>query len=116
MRPSPQPPTLAAPLHRRLPRFYALIPTPLYLPPNLHKYLLCRIKLRRVGRLDIPATAPLSHRLRLGKSRMAPYHALPPCPFPRPEYLLNRLNGCPPPLSPASIAPLAAAPTAPAIL
>ena len=56
-----------------------------------------------------------SHRLRLGKSRMVPYHALHPCPLPRPEYLLNRLAADPPPLSPASIAPLAAAPTAPAI-
>jgi hypothetical protein len=84
MRPSPQPPTLAAPLHRRLPRFYALIPSPFYPPPNLRKYRLCRIKLSRVGRLDIPATAPLSHRLRLGKSRMVPYHALPPLPLSTP--------------------------------
>ena len=56
-----------------------------------------------------------SHRLRLGKSRMVPYHALHPCPLPRPKYLLNRLAADPPPLSPASIAPLAAAPTAPTI-
>jgi hypothetical protein len=29
--------------------FYALIPTPFYPPPNLLKYPLCRIELRRVG-------------------------------------------------------------------
>ena len=62
-----------------------------------------------------PPQPPLSRRLRLGKSRMVPYHALHPCPLPRPKYLLNRLAADPPPLSPASIAPLAAAPTAPAI-
>jgi hypothetical protein len=46
---------------------------------------------------------------------MVPYHALQPCPLPRPEYLLNRLAADPPPLSPTSIAPLAAASTAPVI-
>jgi hypothetical protein len=46
---------------------------------------------------------------------MVPYHALHPCPLPRPDPLLNRLAAEPPSLSPTSIAPLAAALTAPAI-
>ena len=54
-------------LHRRLLRFYALIPTPFYPPPNLLPYPLCRTQ-------EIRA-APLSHRLRLVKSRMVLYHS-----------------------------------------
>jgi hypothetical protein len=77
--------------HRRLLRFYALIPTPLHPPPNLLKYPLRRIELRRVGRLIYPPQPHLSHRLRLVKSRMALYHALSTCPLPCSEYLLNRL-------------------------
>jgi hypothetical protein len=94
----PRLPTVAHPLHRRLLRFYALIPSPFYPPPNRRKYLLRRTQERRAP--------PLSHRLPLGKSRMVPYHARP-CTLPRPEHLLNRLAAEPPPLSPASIAPLA---------
>jgi len=65
--------------------------------------------LRSVGR------PPLSHRLPLGKSRMVPYHALHACLPPRPEHLLSRLAAEPPPLSSASITPLAITSTAPAI-
>jgi hypothetical protein len=46
---------------------------------------------------------------------MVPYHALHLCPLPRPDPLLNRLAAAPPPLSPASIAPLAVTSPAPAI-
>ena len=73
--------------HRRLLRLYALIPTPFYPPPNLLKYPLCRIALRRVGRLIYPPQPHLSHRLRLVKSCMVPYHA--------PAPLLNRLAAAP---------------------
>jgi hypothetical protein len=83
-----------------------------YLRPSTHRRTSSNTRsagLRRVGR------PPLSHRLPLVKNRMFPYHVLHPCPLPRPEHPLSRLAADPPPLSPASIAPLAAAPTAPAI-
>ena len=71
--------------------------------------------LRRVGRVDIPAAAPSLPPASLVKSRKVPYHALHSCPLPRPEHLLNRLAVDLSTLSSASIAPLAAAPTAPVI-
>jgi len=83
-----------------------------HLRPSTHRRTSSNTRsagLRRVGR------PPLSHRLPFVKSRMVPFHALHPCPLPRPEHPLNRLAADPPPLSPASIAPLAAAPTASAI-
>jgi len=62
--------------------------------------------LRSVGRPPLPPPSPCQK----------PHGPIPrPCPLPRSEYLLNRLTADPSPLSPASIAPLAAAPTAPAI-
>ena len=71
--------------------------------------------LRSIGRLIYPPQPHLSHRLPLGKSRMVSYHALHACLLPRPEHLLSRLAAEPPPLSPASIAPLAVTSIAPAI-
>jgi hypothetical protein len=91
MRPFASASNRRGPLHRRLLRFYALIPSPFYPPPNLLKYPLRRIELRKVGRLIYPPQPHLSHRLPLGKSRMAPT----PCPFIRPEHLLNRLAAAP---------------------
>jgi hypothetical protein len=85
--------------HRRLLRFYALIPTPFYPPPNLLKYPFRRTQESRAAS-PLPPPSP-------GEK--------PHGPIPRPEHLLNRLGADPPPLSPASTAPLAAAPTAPAI-
>jgi len=86
-------------LHCRLLRFYALIPSPFYPPPNLRKYLLCRVQERRPAP-PLPPPSPCKK---------------PHGPILRPDPLLSRLAAEPPPLSPASIAPLAAAPTAPAI-
>ena len=63
--------------------------------------------------MTYPPQPHLSHRLPLVKSRMVPYHALHPCPLPRPDPLLNRLAAEPPSPSPASIAPLAV--TSPAL-
>jgi len=83
-----------------------------YLRPSTHRRTSANTRfagLRRVGR------PPLSHRLRLVKSRMVPYHALHLCPPPRPDPLLSRLAAEPPPPSPASIAPLAVTSTAPTI-
>ena len=83
-----------------------------YRRPSTHRRTSANIPsagLRSVGR------PPLSHRLPLGKSRMVPYHALHACLLPRPEHLLSRLAAEPPPLSPASIAPLAVTSIAPAI-
>jgi len=71
MRPSPRLPTLAAPLHCRLLRFYALIPSPFYPPPNLRKYLLCRIQERRAAP-PLPPPSPWEK---------------PHGPIPRPEHL-----------------------------
>jgi len=79
MRPSPQPPTLAAPLHRRLLRFYTLIPSPFYPPPNLRKYPLRRTRERRA--VDIPAAAaplpPLNRHMRHSHYLL---HSLQPLP------------------------------------
>ena len=83
-----------------------------YLCPSTHRRTSANIPsagLRSVGR------PPLSHHLPLVKSRMVPYHALSTCRLPCSEHLLNRLAAEPPPLSPTYIAPLATAPTPPAI-
>jgi hypothetical protein len=80
------------------------------LRPSTHRRTSANTRSAGFRRVERPL---LSHRLLLGKSRMVSYHA--PAPLPRPEHLLNRLAADPPPLSPASIAPLAAAPTASAI-
>jgi len=85
--------------HRRLLRFYALIPTPFYPPPNLLKYPLQRIQESRAASPLLPPSP--------GEK--------PHGPLPRPEHLLNRLGADPPPLSPASTAPLAVTSPAPAI-
>ena len=92
-------------LRRRLLRFYALIPTPFYPPPNFLQYPLRRTQESRAAS-PLPPPSPWEK----------PHGPIPrPCPLPRPEHPLNRLAADPPPLSPASIAPLAAAPIASAI-
>ena len=78
MRPFPQPPTLAAPPCCLL-RFYALIPSPFYPPPNRCKYPLRRIQESRA--VDIPAAAPplppLNHHMRYSHYLL---HSLQPLP------------------------------------
>jgi len=99
MRPSPQPPTLAAPPSTAT--FFASMRS--YRRPSTHRRTAantCSAGLRSVGRPPLPPP-----------SSWEKLHG----PLPRPAPLLNRLAADLPPLSPASIAPLAAAPTAPAI-
>ena len=99
MRPSPSLQPSQHPLPCCLLRFYALIPTPFYPPPNLRKYPLRRTQARRAAP-PLPPPSPWEK---------------PHGPLPSPAPLLNRLAAAPPSLSPASIVPLAAAPTAPAV-
>ena len=99
MRPSPRLPIVIAP------------------PPMSPSSLLCAHAVALLHTAE-PRQSPLR---RTQERRAAP--PLPPPspwekqhgPIPRPAPLLNRLTAAPPPLSPASIAPLAAAPTAPAV-
>jgi len=59
-----------------------------YLRPSTHRQTSANTRSAEFRRVGQP---PLSHRLRLVKSRMALYHALSTCPLPCSEYLLNRL-------------------------
>jgi hypothetical protein len=59
-----------------------------YRRPSTHRRTSANTRSTRFKRVG---QSPLSHRLRLVKSRMAPYHALSTCPLPCSEYLLNRL-------------------------
>jgi hypothetical protein len=59
-----------------------------YLRPSTHRRTSANTRSTRFKRVGQP---PLSNRLRLVESRMAPYHALSTCPLPCSEYLLNRL-------------------------
>jgi len=73
-----------------------------YLRPSTHRRTSANTRFagfRRVGR------PPLSHRLPFVKSRMVPYHALRPCPLPRPEHSLNRLAADPHLFSPLQLLP-----------
>jgi hypothetical protein len=83
-----------------------------YIRPSTHRRESSNTRFAELGRVGRPQ---LSHRLPLVKSRMVPYHALHLYPLPRLDPLLNRLAADPPPLSPASIAPLAVTSPAPAI-
>jgi hypothetical protein len=59
-----------------------------YRRPSTHRRTSANTRSARFKRVGQP---PLSNRLRLVESRMAPYHALSTCPLPCSEYLLNRL-------------------------
>ena len=83
-----------------------------YLRPSTHRRTSANTRSAGFRRIERPH---LPHHLPLVKSRMAPCHTLSTCPLPCSEHLLNQLAAAPPPLSPASIAPIALKSPAPAI-
>ena len=84
MRPSPRLPNFATTASTAV--FFAFMRS--YRRPSTHRRTSANTRSTRFKRVGQP---PLSNRLRLVKSRMAPYHALSTCPLPCSEYLLNRL-------------------------